>query len=124
MRTDLTDFWIKPRGLTSLVNSTILHDNLLSVYNAKIIGKGKLYYYNDQVKQYQVYCVVVDNIFYVDYSCPDHLLPFINQQMWILKHVKGVEYTLKRTCIWEQFNLPTVEQLNKYAKQRLNAAQE
>lgn len=124
MNIALTEFWISPRGLKSLVNSTILSDNLLSCYGSKIVGQGKAYYYNSKMSKYQVYCIVVDNIFYVDYACPDNLLPSIKQQMWILKHIKGVEYNLKRTCIWEQFNLPTVEQLNEFAKRRINATQE
>jgi hypothetical protein len=79
------------------------------------IGNGKVYYYNGLVDKYQLKCVVIDDTFYFDFSA-NSITDVIKQQMWILKHTKGIEYKIEFVCLWEMFELPSVEQLNEFAK--------
>jgi len=116
MSIDITEFWIKnsPRPLSNCSNFSILSDwyvNFSSVY----YGNGKVFRYQDGVRKYQLSCIVLEDTFYLDFSAA-HLKDNILQQMWILKHTTGIEYKLKMKCLWEFFNLPTIEQLNSFGK--------
>lgn len=110
----LTDFWINRPYCGSSNDFTILSDKWCSLNNCTI-GNGKVYYYNGLVDKQQLKCIVIDDTFYFDFSA-NPISDVIKQQMWILKHTKGVEYKIEFVCLWEMFKLPTIEQLNEFAK--------
>jgi len=116
MSIDIMEFWIKnsPRPLRNCSNFSIL-SNWYVNFSSAYYGNGKVFRYQDGVKKYQLSCIVIEDTFYLDFSAA-HLKDNILQQMWILKHTTGIEYKLKMKCLWEFFNLPTVEQLNEFAK--------
>jgi hypothetical protein len=114
MNIDLTDFWIDRPFYSNTNNFSILSDKWCSLKNCTIVN-GKAYYYNGLVDKYQLKCIVIDDTFYFDFSA-NSITDVIKQQMWILKHTKGIEYKIEFVCLWEMFNLPTVEQLNEFAK--------
>lgn len=116
MNIGLTEFWIKnsPRPLRNCSNFSIL-SNWYVNFSSCYYGNGKVFRYQDGVKKYQLSCIAIEDTFYLDFSAA-HLKDNILQQMWILKHTTGIEYKLKMKCLWEFFNLPTVEQLNAFAK--------
>ena len=111
---DLTDFWIDRPYFSVTNNFSILSDRWCSLNNCTI-GNGKAYYYNGLVNKQQLKCIVVGDTFYFDFSA-NSITNVIKQQMWILKHTKGIEYKIEFVCLWEMFKLPTVEQLNEFAK--------
>lgn len=110
----LTDFWIDRPYISNSNNFSILSDKYCSL-NSCYLGYSKAYYYNGLVDKYQLKCVVIDDTFYLDFSA-NQIADQIKQQMWILKHTKGIEYKIEFVCLWEMFKLPTVEQLNEFAK--------
>jgi len=111
---DITDFWINRPTTTSTNNFSILSDRWCSLNNCTI-GNGKAYYYNGLVDKQQLKCIVIDDTFYFDFSA-NSIVDVIKQQMWILKHTKNVDYKIEFVCLWEMFKLPTIEQLNEFAK--------
>lgn len=116
MSIGLTEFWIKnsPKPLSNCSNFSIL-SNWYVNFSSCYYGNGKVFRYQDGVKKYQLSCIVLEDTFYLDFSAA-HLKDNILQQMWILKHTTGIEYKLKMKCLWEFFNLPTIEQLNSFGK--------
>ena len=110
----LTDFWIDRPYISNSNNFSILSDKWCNLNNCTI-GNGKAYYYNGLVDKQQLKCVVIDDTFYLDFSA-NSITGVIKQQMWILKHTKGIDYKIEFVCLWEMFKLPTVEQLNEFAK--------
>ena len=66
--------------------------------------------------KFELKAVVKDQIIYLDFSAPQNVFEQLQQQAWMLKHLTGKEYTIERCSIWEKFNLPTIEQLNEFAK--------
>jgi hypothetical protein len=114
MNIALTEFWIDRPFTTSDDNFTIFSERWQS-FSRVYYGFGRALIHNNKIGLYQLSCVVLDDTFYIDFSATQ-LKDFIAQQIWILKHTKGIEYKIKFTCIWEKFNLPTVEQLNDFAK--------
>lgn len=111
---DITDFWIDRPSTGNSNNFSILSDKWCSLNNCTI-GNGKAYYYNGLVDKRQLKCIVIEDTFYFDFSA-NSITDVIKQQMWILKHTKGIEYKIEFVCLWEMFKLPTVEQLNEFAK--------
>jgi len=111
---DLTDFWINRPYIGSSNNFTILSDTWYSLNNCTI-GNGKAYYYNGLVDKQQLKCIVIDDTFYFDFSA-NPITDVIKQQMWILKHTKNIDYKIEFVCLWEMFKLPTIEELNEFAK--------
>lgn len=111
---DLTDFWINRPTITGTNNFSILSDRWAELSNCRV-GNGKAYYYNGLVDKWQLKCVVIDDTFYFDFSA-NSITDVIKQQMWILKHTKNVDYKIEFVCLWEMFKLPTIEQLNEFAK--------
>ena len=111
---DLTDFWIN-RPYTGNSNDFTILSNWWWSLNNCTIGNGKAYYYNGLVDKQQLKCIVIDDTFYFDFSA-NPITDVIKQQMWILKHTKNVDYKIKFVCLWEMFKLPTIEQLNEFAK--------
>jgi len=114
MHIDLTDFWINRPYTGSSNNFTILSDTWCSLNNCTI-GNGKAYYYNGLVDKQQLKCIVIDDTFYFDFSA-NSITDVIKQQIWILKHIKNVDYKIEFVCLWEMFKLPTIEELNEFAK--------
>lgn len=116
MNIGLTEFWINnsPRPLSNCSNFSIL-SNWYVNFSSCYYGNGKVFRHQSGVNKYQLSCIVVEDTFYLDFSAA-HLKDNILQQMWILKHTTGIEYKLKMKCLWEFFNLPTIEQLNAFAK--------
>ena len=114
MNITLTEFWTESFDLSSSNGFHILSDKFTNL-SASILGKGKVYIRGER-NLYQLKCIVLDGIFFVDFSCPDTVKNTILQQMWILKHVTGVDYYIHYTCLWEKFKLPTAKQLNEFAK--------
>lgn len=110
----LTDFWIDRPYISNTSNFSILSDKYCNL-NSCHLGNSKAYYYSGLVDKYQLKCVVIDDTFYLDFSA-NSITDVIKQQMWILKHTKGIEYKIEFVCLWEMFKLPTVEQLNEFAK--------
>ena len=111
---DITDFWINRPTTTGTNNFSILSDRWAELSNCRV-GNGKAYYYNGLVVKWQLKCVVIDDTFYFDFSASP-ITDVIKQQMWILKHTKGIDYKIEFVCLWEMFKLPTIEQLNEFAK--------
>ncbi len=111
---DITDFWINRPSTSNSNNFTILSDKWCSLNNCTI-GNGKAYYYNGLVDKQQLKCIVIDDTFYFDFSATP-ITDVIKQQMWILKHTKNIDYKIEFVCLWEMFKLPTIEQLNEFAK--------
>jgi len=114
MHIDLTDFWINRPYTGSSNNFTILSDTWCSLNNCTI-GNGKAYYYNGLVDKQQLKCIVIDDTFFFDFSASP-ITDVIKQQMWILKHTKNIDYKIEFVCLWEMFKLPTIEELNEFAK--------
>lgn len=110
----LTDFWINRPYISHTNNFSILSDKWCSLNNCTI-GNGKAYYYTTLVDKQQLKCIVIDDTFYFDFSA-NPISYVIKQQMWILKHTKQIEYKIEFVCLWEMFKLPTIEQLNEFAK--------
>lgn len=110
----LTDFWINRPYISNSNNFSILSDRWCSLDNCHL-GNSKAYYYSGLVDKYQLKCVVIDDTFYIDFSA-NQITDQIKQQMWILKHTKGIDYKIEFVCLWEMFKLPTIEQLNEFAK--------
>ena len=111
---DITDFWIDRPSTSGTNNFTILSDRWCSL-NDCTIGNGKAYYYNGLVDKQQLKCIVIEDTFYFDFSA-NSISDVIKQQMWILKHTKNIDYKIEFVCLWEMFNLPTIEELNEFAK--------
>ncbi len=114
MNIGLTDFWIDRPYISNTNNFSILSDKYCNLQNCHL-GNSKAYYYSGLVDKYQLKCVVIDDTFYLDFSA-NQITDQIKQQMWILKHTKGIEYKLEFVCLWEMFKLPTVDQLNEFAR--------
>jgi len=114
MNIGLTDFWIDRPYISNTDNFSILSAKYCSLNNCHL-GNSKAYYYSGLVDKYQLKCVVIDDTFYLDFSA-NQITDQIKQQMWLLKHTKGIEYKIEFVCLWEMFKLPTVEQLNEFAK--------
>lgn len=110
----LTDFWIDRPHCTGTNNFSILSDKWCSLNNCTI-GNGKACYYNGLVDKQQLKCIVIDDTFYFDFSA-NPISDVIKQQMWILKHTKNIDYKIEFVCLWEMFKLPTIKQLNEFAK--------
>lgn len=111
---DLTDFWINRPTITGTNNFSILSDRWAELSNCRV-GNGKAYYYSGLVDKWQLKCIVIDDTFYFDFSA-NSIVDVIKQQMWILKHTKNVDYKIEFVCLWEMFKLPTIEELNEFAK--------
>jgi len=120
MNIDLTDFWIDRPYISNTNNFSILSDKYCNLQNC-YLGNSKAYYYSGLVEKYQLKCVVIDDTFYLDFSA-NQITDQIKQQMWILKHTKGIEYKLEFVCLWEMFKLPTAEQLNEFARVKQEVA--
>lgn len=115
-RIDITDFWINRPTTTGTNNFSILSDRWAELSNCRV-GNGKAYYYSGLVDKWQLKCIVIDDTFYFDFSA-NPITDVIKQQIWILKHTKGIDYKIEFVCLWEMFKLPTIEQLNEFAKIR------
>ncbi len=111
---DITDFWINRPSTSGTNNFSILSDRWAELSNCRV-GNGKAYYYSGLVDKWQLKCIVIDDTFYFDFSASP-ITDVIKQQMWILKHTKNVGYKIEFVCLWEMFKLPTIEQLNEFAK--------
>ena len=111
---DLTDFWINRPTTTGTNNFSILSDRWTELSNCRV-GYSKVYYYSGLVDKWQLKCIVIDDTFYFDFSA-NPISDVIKQQIWILKHTKGIDYKIEFVCLWEMFKLPTIEQLNEFAK--------
>lgn len=121
MNIGITDFWTSNQKQSYLFqNFTILSDYVEGV-NRCYLGKNRCYAYNNELSKYQLYCIVVDDTFFIDFACPDNVKNVVDQQLWIFNHVKRF-YKVEYVSIWEKFNLPTVEQLNEFAKQSINGS--
>jgi len=112
----LTDFW------TSSIKKNYTFENytILSPFFEFIgatVGNNKVMSWNEEVKQHQLYCVVIDNTFFIDFACPQSVREVIDQQLWILSHTHG-KFNVEFVCLWEKFNLPTPEQLNEFARRK------
>ena len=113
---DLTDFWInRPSTSTSSTNNFSILSDRWAELNSCRVGYSKAYYYSGLVDKWQLKCIVIEDTFYFDFSASS-ISDVIKQQMWILKHTKDVEYKIEFVCLWEMFKLPTIEQLNEFAK--------
>lgn len=78
------------------------------------IGHNKLY--KTTSNKLELKAVVEDNTIYLDFSADADIYDELQQQAWILKHVTGQDYKIERCSLWEKFNLPSIEQLNEFAK--------
>ncbi len=114
MNIALTEFWTDRPFSTNEDNFTILSERWQS-FGRVYYGFGRALIYNNVVCKYQLVCILVNDVFHIDFSAT-HINEFVEQQLWILKHTKGIEYKTKFVCIWEKFNLPTIEQLNDFVK--------
>ena len=110
----LTDFWINRPSTSGTNNFSILSDRWAELSNCRV-GNGKAYYYSGLVDKWQLKCIVIDDTYYFDFSA-NSIVDVIKQQMWILKHTKNVDYKIEFVCLWEMFKLPTIEELNEFAK--------
>jgi len=110
----LTDFCINRPTTTGTNNFSILSDRWAELSNCRV-GNSKAYYYSGLVDKWQLKCIVIDDTFYFDFSA-NSIVDVIKQQMWILKHTKNVDYKIEFVCLWEMFKLPTIEELNEFAK--------
>lgn len=113
-RIDLTDFWISRPTTSGANNFSILSNRWAELSNCRV-GNGKAYYYSGLVDKWQLKCIVIEDTFYFDFSASP-ITDVIKQQMWILKHTKQIKYKIEFVCLWEMFKLPTIEQLNEFAK--------
>lgn len=111
---DTTDFWINRPYISNTNNFSILSDKWCNLNNCTI-GNEMAYYYNGLVDKQQLKCIVIDDTFYFDFSASP-ITDVIKQQIWILKHTKNIDYKIEFVCLWEMFNLPTIEELNEFAK--------
>lgn len=78
------------------------------------IGHNKLY--TTTGNKFELKAVVEGNTIYLDFSANTDVFNQLQQQVWILKHVTGQDYKIERCSLWEKFNLPSIEQLNEFAK--------
>jgi hypothetical protein len=114
MNIALTEFWINRPMIDNAKNFTILSDRYTTL-NSVVTGYNKVFIYTGILDKYQLKAIVIDDTFYVDFSATG-IKELIDQQIWILKHTKSVEYKVKFVCLWELFKLPTIEELNNFAR--------
>lgn len=124
MSIDLTEFLTKNLTVRRTQDGRHILTEDSYINTVVTIGCGRAYYTDSSVGCRVLKVYFEDDTFYVDLSAKEHVKEMIQEQVWILKHVKGKEYKIRYTCLWEKLGMPTIEELNSYAAQKQDSREQ